>query len=231
MATWFTSDLHLGHANIIRYTHRPYADVDEMNRALVDRWNDRVGDGDLVWVLGDMCLGRLADSLPLVGLLRGEKWLVPGNHDRVHPMHASSGAAHRRWADAYDDVFDRVLPAHPEDLPRIDVGGHEVLLAHFPYGSEPDHRGRDLDAWRQPDDGVTPLLCGHVHQAWRRRGRMVNVGVDVWSYAPAHEDEVAAEVAAAVADPAGAAANGGPAIGPAPAPAGPAAAPPGPAAR
>ena len=53
MALWLTSDLHFGHENIIRYCDRPFADVDAMNRALVDRWNEVVGDDDVVWVLGD----------------------------------------------------------------------------------------------------------------------------------------------------------------------------------
>ena len=51
MARFWTSDLHLGHANIIRYCRRPFADVDAMNEALIERWNDTVADGDEVWVL------------------------------------------------------------------------------------------------------------------------------------------------------------------------------------
>ena len=38
MTRYWTSDLHLGHANIIQYTGRPFADVDEMNRALIEGW-------------------------------------------------------------------------------------------------------------------------------------------------------------------------------------------------
>lgn len=33
---WWTSDHHFGHANIIKYCNRPFADTDEMNKA-VDR--------------------------------------------------------------------------------------------------------------------------------------------------------------------------------------------------
>ena len=33
MTTWFTADLHLGHANIIAYTGWPFDDVESINRA------------------------------------------------------------------------------------------------------------------------------------------------------------------------------------------------------
>ena len=45
MATvWFTADLHLGHANIIRYCLRPFLSATEKERALGDprgRWRPR----------------------------------------------------------------------------------------------------------------------------------------------------------------------------------------------
>lgn len=46
MATWFTADLHLGHHNIVSYCDRPFESVAAMNRALVDRWTEVVGDDD-----------------------------------------------------------------------------------------------------------------------------------------------------------------------------------------
>ena len=55
MGRWWTSDHHFGHANIIGYCARPFSDVDAMNKAMVDRWNDVVGDGDEVWILGGCC--------------------------------------------------------------------------------------------------------------------------------------------------------------------------------
>ena len=37
------------------------------------------------------------------------------------------------------------------------------------------------------DDGAW-LLCGHVHESWRQRGRMINVGVDAWGGRPVSEE-------------------------------------------
>ena len=33
---YYTSDLHLGHANVIRHCDRPFADANEMDAALID---------------------------------------------------------------------------------------------------------------------------------------------------------------------------------------------------
>ena len=50
---FFTSDLHLGHANVITYDNRPFSSVEEMDEELIRRWNAKVGKGDVVYVLGD----------------------------------------------------------------------------------------------------------------------------------------------------------------------------------
>jgi calcineurin-like phosphoesterase family protein len=63
MTRFWTADLHLGHANIIRYSGRPFTSVDAMDQALIARWNDTVRNGDEVWVLGDVAMGRIDDSL------------------------------------------------------------------------------------------------------------------------------------------------------------------------
>ncbi len=68
MATWFTADLHLGHRNIIDYCDRPFADVDAMNRALIDNWNHAVAEDDTVWVVGDFALGKIAETLKRVSM-------------------------------------------------------------------------------------------------------------------------------------------------------------------
>jgi calcineurin-like phosphoesterase family protein len=78
---WFTADPHFGHANIITFCNRPFADVTEMNEALVARWNSRVSDGDMVVVVGDVMMGLVEDAAPYLARLNGRKLLVIGNHD------------------------------------------------------------------------------------------------------------------------------------------------------
>lgn len=37
------------------------------------------------------------------------------------------------------------------------------------------------------------VLCGHVHQLFKRVGRVLNIGVDVWNFCPVSLEEVEAE--------------------------------------
>ena len=175
MTVWLTSDLHLGHANIIQYCGRPFADVDEMDADLVRRWNERVMPDDVVWVLGDVALGAIHHSLALAATLEGEKHLVAGNHDRCWV----GNRGHEKWVDRYRaagfvDIVTRT---------EIDLGAGVVLPAcHFPYQGDSHDEDR-FEQYRPVDDGRW-LLHGHVHEKWRVRGRQINVGCDVWDYAP-----------------------------------------------
>ena len=185
MTTWFSADLHISHRNIIDYCNRPFADVDEMNAALVERWNSVVADDDTVYVLGDFALGNLDDSLAVGAQLRGRKILVTGNHDRM--FRASPGREERmvqRYMDGagFAEVYPRTI--------ELQLGGTRVLASHFPYQDDGDDRHL---SHRPVDDGVTWLLHGHVHERWKVRAeqRMINVGVDVWDFAPVSEDILA----------------------------------------
>jgi calcineurin-like phosphoesterase family protein len=80
--TFFTADHHFGHRNIIRYCGRPFADVEEMDRAMVESWNAAVRPGDAVFHLGDFALGSAESIAELLATLNGYKLLVLGNHDR-----------------------------------------------------------------------------------------------------------------------------------------------------
>lgn len=79
--TRFISDLHFSHKNIIRYDDRPFGDADEMDRAMVELWNETVGKDDLTYILGDVSWAKPERTVELVSSLNGEKVLVRGNHD------------------------------------------------------------------------------------------------------------------------------------------------------
>lgn len=190
MRNWFTSDLHFGHGNIIGYCARPFSTVDEMNSELIRRWNDTVADEDTVWVLGDFALGTIDVTLTFASSLRGHKILLAGNHDRCWSGRDSKdGGSVEMWTERYLDAgFDEVRQGEQS----ITVAGQQVLLCHFPY--EGDSHDRDRHLSHRPVDRGGWLLHGHVHERWRQRGRMINVGVDVNDFRPMSTDEIAAMV-------------------------------------
>lgn len=92
---FFTSDLHFGHENVLRFDSRPFATVEEMDSELIRRWNAKVGRGDLVYVLGDMIWKSRNDDAPaLIRSLNGQIILIKGNHDRfLHNARAKDALA------------------------------------------------------------------------------------------------------------------------------------------
>jgi calcineurin-like phosphoesterase family protein len=182
---FYTADLHLGHERIIELSDRPFGSVGEMNLELVERWNATVGDQDEIWVLGDLALGSIEDSLVLAGKLRGRKMLVTGNHDRCWP----GNPRWERWIERYAREGFRIIHSRGDRVIQRRIGDRTVQVSHFPY--TPDHRSRaELDAFRPADSGGW-LIHGHAHNAWRVRDRQVNVGVDIWDYAPVSEERLA----------------------------------------
>ena len=51
--TFFTSDTHFNHANIIKFCNRPFKDVEQMNDVMIANWNGVIGKDDTVFHLGD----------------------------------------------------------------------------------------------------------------------------------------------------------------------------------
>lgn len=191
MTVWFTSDHHFGHRNIIRYSNRPYLhpstgepDPDAMNLHLVEQHNSVVGVDDEVWMLGDVALGPIEESLQFVRALNGKKTLVVGNHDRNF---RGSETKRRTWDDKYvhEAGFEQIIHG---GIVLYLADGTPALLNHFPYvGDSQDverhsnHRPADTGGW---------LIHGHVHEKWRQRGRQINVGVDAWAGTPVDENTI-----------------------------------------
>lgn len=95
MTTFFTSDTHFGHANIINLCHRPFGTVNDMDDRMVANWNARVSPQDTVYHLGDFTLAGENTAVHYLRQLNGKIHLIHGNHDlpavRALPIWASSG--------------------------------------------------------------------------------------------------------------------------------------------
>lgn len=82
MEIYFTSDLHLGHRGVIQFQHRPFQDVESMNREIIHNFNSVVHANDMLYILGDVT-HRISESEAnaLIGKIKGRKILIRGNHD------------------------------------------------------------------------------------------------------------------------------------------------------
>lgn len=159
---WFTSDLHLGHANIIEYCARPFANVDEMNEALVANWNARVKPEDTVYCLGDFALGLPEVGIALRSRMNGAIILIRGNHDR--------------WGKARATALNMQVIEGEAEVSFGDVIFH---LSHYPRNATEKIPGRTH-------------LFGHVHEKFKVQEGMLNVGVDVWNFHPITPQEALA---------------------------------------
>jgi len=198
---WYTSDLHLGHERIIELCDRPYGSVGEMNRDLVGRINDTVGDRGSLVILGDVIMGIFEETVKLLAEIKARKIVIfPGNHDRSSLAYRHGGAAEvvrskrELWRLRYEEARPgvRMLPdRQPSAWHRV-VDGRPVVLSHYPYVGD-SLGGRDRHRELRPVDEGLPLIHGHVHGRWRvgPGGQMFNVGVDVNGFAPVPEAVVA----------------------------------------
>lgn len=76
---YFIADTHFSEETILRYENRPFKGVIEMNDKMVKYWNQVVDQEDSVYVLGDF--GADGHEKSIVKQLKGNKYLVKGNHD------------------------------------------------------------------------------------------------------------------------------------------------------
>ena len=76
-----TSDLHICHNKPFLYEPRGFTSIEEMNEAIVERWNSVVRPDDTVWNLGDFALNDIDAAIPYIRRLNGNIMWIAGNHD------------------------------------------------------------------------------------------------------------------------------------------------------
>ena len=122
----YISDLHFGHRSVINFEPRPFLDVDEMDRALIQLWNSRVTKNDQVYILGDMFFHNEKPFVWYLRQLKGQKHLIIGNHD--------SKLLKDSDAMRYFVSVDKML--------HVSDSGKELCICHFPIAEwNGFHRG------------------------------------------------------------------------------------------
>ena len=75
------ADTHFGHENIIEYENRPFPNSKEMDKVLINRWNNTVNKDDTVYHLGNVFLCNTERQFEIMDQLNGYIILIRGNHD------------------------------------------------------------------------------------------------------------------------------------------------------
>jgi calcineurin-like phosphoesterase family protein len=184
---YYIADPHFGHANIIRFDGRPFANTQEMENILIHNWNGRVTNDDVVYMIGDFCWGLEKDWIRILDKLNGSKVLIRGNHDLDNPS--------RELKKRIRKICDRE---------EVKDNGRRIILDHYPILF---YRGSyNKDIW---------MFCGHTHnrtnEEMKRRefvqnlidsrkedfdnkGHIINVGcmMEYVNYTPRTADELIA---------------------------------------
>ena len=138
MKKWITSDLHFGHANIMKFcpvTRAGFTDVVDMREKMIAEWNKSVSQEDQTFILGDFAFLPAKDAVEILHRLNGSKILIEGNHDRKL---------------LNDPAFRRCFAeVHP--YLRYNHDGQLVIMFHYPIWE-----------WDQMHRGAVHFY-GHVH--------------------------------------------------------------------
>lgn len=127
---FITSDLHLGHTNIIKYCNRPFKDVHEMNRTLVYNWNSTISKNDIVYFLGDLAYGRNSSTDSWLHKLNGRITFIKGNHDESNSV---------RMLDHYITEFDGIKLYLTHDPANVPETWNGWLIHGHVHNNSPDH--------------------------------------------------------------------------------------------
>ena len=178
MTTFFTSDHHFNHSNILTYCARPWATVEEMNEGLIKNWNETVGSYDTVYHLGDFAMGNRKLIPEILSRLNGRIILVRGNHDFSNSL----------------KYFSEVYPYQ-----ILELDGYCFELAH-----NPGHLKQNCDfalcghvheQWAKREIGEVieaDDVSDHAyrHPEIRPTVPVYNVGVDVRGFRPRTLQEI-----------------------------------------
>jgi calcineurin-like phosphoesterase family protein len=166
---YITSDIHYGHKNICRgvtnwrtpegevpiNSTRDFSTIEQMNSAIVDRINSKVGQEDTLIMLGDIAFGGFENiGIFLDRLVCKNIYLILGNHD--HHIKNDRGYIKERFISVRDYV-------------ELNIDGVDFVLCHYPLAS-----------WHGLNKGVIHLH-GHVHLSAQNKwgnGKKLDVGLD-----------------------------------------------------
>jgi calcineurin-like phosphoesterase family protein len=123
-----------------------------MNECMVNEWNSKVADDDLVYILGDIAFCSVTETIEILQTLKGNKILIEGNHDRNH-LEVSK----------FREQFVSIHQYH-----EVKQDGNTICMFHYP-----------ISEWNKCHYGSI-MLHGHLHGATSglEQYRIRDVGMD-----------------------------------------------------
>ena len=165
---FFTADHHFGHENIIKFSERPFESLEQMNEELIKKWNEKIGENDIVYHLGDVSLGKPDVTKDILGRLNGKIHLIKGNHEY----------SALRVSDRFEWIKDyHELSIEDEEATH---GKQKIVLFHYA-----------MRTWNASHHGVWQLY-GHSHGTLSddEMALSIDVGVDCHNFYPVSYEEV-----------------------------------------
>lgn len=139
MAIYYIADLHLGHQNILSYDNRPFKNIEEHDKIIIDNWKKTVSDEDDIYILGDISWYDVKTTINIIQGLPGKKHLIIGNHDKKLLKNKNF----------------RELFVETTDYKELSFGNNSgVVLCHYPIPCFNKH----FYGWYH--------LYGHVHNSF-----------------------------------------------------------------
>lgn len=183
--TFFTADWHLGHANSIVFDNRPFADIKDMHRALIKRYNAQVPPDGICYFLGDIGVGSLEMTKEVLSKLNGTKIIVLGNHDRKRDAMIRAGfdAAINMASIVIQGELVTMTHCPLRGIHREDTTGMKGVTGNENWHGEGRHKDFSIPDWGQFH------LHGHIHspnggKSKKISGRQMDVGVPANNYTP-----------------------------------------------
>jgi len=170
---WFTGCTHFGHDKIRTLSNRPFDNVDDMNKMMLENINSRVMPGDNLWILGDFCFGGFdANRSFLDQIVCKSRTLILGNHDKL------SMTQYKRLG---------LMVYHYKTLKRvIDGKPKKIALFHYPID---EWDGFFRGSWHLHSHTHGNINIGPNGRTKKGHPR-IDVGVDSHNFCPLSLEEI-----------------------------------------
>ena len=165
---YYIADCHFGDTRVIKFCHRPFSSIEEMDRIMIQNWNRVVREFDDVYIVGDLVY-RTTSPAKYLSQLNGRLHLICGNHDDM----ITKNPELRKY---FVEICDYLV---------IHDRGHRLVLFHYPLL---EWDGFYFGSWH---------IYGHIHnhpslnqEKSRQIFKALNCGVDIIGFTPRTFDEL-----------------------------------------